>query len=194
MNYKENIAYRKQIEQKVFDGKKVSKEERLWLDTTPLYNEKYEEPRLQRDIIELIPNQRYNIKIVLEHLNSEGLKHIIPVVSVVGKNGEIVVEHLETDNPKKPIKVLGVSIDNEHPTSCISIRSSSGFMSVEYECYYYKEYSNVYVIETSYTANLSFAMIKTKLAENKIRYECKSPLQTGYDALVFTVEWVPNNK
>lgn len=189
MYYKDNIARRKHLEKMVCDGEKISKEEQLWCISNPLYNEKYQEPRLQKDIIKLLPNKTYNIKIVLEQLKNEGLKRIIPIISIVGKKGNISINHSTNDNSNRSVKALGVLIDKEIPTSCFSFNSESGLMSIAYECFYYKSYSNIDVVESSYSANLSFAMIKTELADNKIRYACKSPLRNEFDALVFTIEW-----
>ena len=193
MHYKDNIAYRQKLLQKTCEGYHCSQEEKMWCITNPVYNELYDAPRLQRDIIQLKPNQKYQVKATLENLNRQD-GSIIPIIGVVAGKGEIIPtnEIFDTDqftSDKKSTKILGVLINSIHPQATFTFTSKLGLMSVAYQCEYFDHKTRLCKREMSDGANLSFAMIKNQISDNKITYACKSPCSTSFEALVFSLEW-----
>ena len=191
MNFKENIKFRESINNKVYEGKKATKEEKEWFAVNPCYNELYDFPCYQRDIIHLKTNCTYCVTITFESSNSCDM--VIPLISVVLGKGEIISNFLLTDSNVKnqsKIKALGVLISNENPISSILFKSANGYMSVKYQSQYFDDRQNIYKREAS-TVNLSYGMKKEYLNENKVRYRCKGRQdeKNEFDALVFTIEW-----
>ncbi len=88
MKYIQENQYRKSILNKINNGEKLSKEEREWLVTHPLYNTRYNSPDYYRmDVLNLNSKSLVIIDIELEHVS---YKHrIIPVISVPAQKGEI---------------------------------------------------------------------------------------------------------
>ena len=194
MDYLENILYRKQLDQKVFDGQKLSAEEKRWCLTNPLYNERWDFPCYKKDIIKLEPKKWHSVKVTFESSNFLNEK-IIPIISIPVGEGEIKLENFipNTVNDSvvsKKIKAVGIMINNGRQYSLFSVKSNLGFMSVAYQCEYFDSKMNVYKREISQGAQLTFGMKKEKISENKFLYYCKSGLGLlgDFNAFVFSVE------
>ena len=193
MNYKENIAYRQLLNQKVCNGYRCTKEEKLWFQVNPMYNPRYDEPRYQRDLIQLKPKQLYQIKVKIELLNHD-LMRMIPLIGVAAGKGEIVTVNPlfdidEKQTEKYSTKLLGVLIDNDRPESQFTVKSQLGLVSVAYQCDYFDPYMKLEKRECSDGVNRLFAMNRKDISSNQVLYECKSPLKEDFDALVFSIEW-----
>ena len=191
MDYLENIRRRKQISKKVNDRYKLTTEEKEWCAQNPLYNEKYEEPCYQSDVIELLPNHTYRITVVLESCNH--LCDTIPLIGVVLGKGEIRAHRLDSSTGEEiefVTKILGVLISKERPVSSFLLKSKNGYMSVKYECQYFDTRMNLFTRESS-IVNLAYGMKKEIINEHKVRYTCKHPLdeRNTFKALTFTINW-----
>ena len=195
--YEMEIAQREFILNKVRQNIKISKEERLWLVTHSVYNRKLGKNALNI-VIEKVPSKKWlSISIKVESVSYD--KRIIPIIGVPGGKGKIVSIHEVTDLKgntfqNKPVKVLGLLHDDSIPEHKINYYSDLGLISVEYECDYFDDKSNLYKRESSSTGNTYFAMKRQVVDEYTIRYYCKSPMHDSYDALVFSVHWESRNQ
>lgn len=189
---KEQIAYRNLILQKAATGVKITKDERTWLLTHPVYNHRYGYPFLKRDIIQLNANKLNVIKLRVEKKEHNDNASII--IGVAGGQGKIItdMELFNFDGEKvdrKDTKILGISVKSKDMEESVKFISKLGLMSVEYECEYYDEKMRVKIVEGSGSASARFSMTKEIVSDNKVRYSCKDPVSDSYEALVFTVEW-----
>lgn len=191
MNYIENINYRHELLQKESFGKKLTSEEKEWCKSNPIFNERYEEPCYQRDILHLPSNCLCNITTTLIH-RTKGVS-IIPIIGVVLGKGSIYAKSTDLSSGEiKEIctKKLGVLISEERPISSISFLTKNGYMSVEYECKYFDSRMNMYKREPS-ILNFAYGMKKEEVSDNKIIYRCKHPLsdKNNFSDYVFSLEW-----
>lgn len=188
MKYRDEILYRKEVIGKVHNGEKLSKQEREWLVTHKVYNEILGYPFLSVDILEIEKKCSINIKVEECNHNSR----IAPVFGIPLGKGEIVAcfDTFDRKGEKntKPIKMLSLDVETKKEFN-IECHSSSGLLTIFYQCDYYDDKMKMYKRESSYGANLSFAMIEEKICDNKYRFRCKSPLSDTFDALIFVVEW-----
>ena len=65
MNVENEIEYRQQLLKSLCNGKKITKDEKKWLETHIAYSDKYGYPFVVKDVIELIPNVEYTIRVEL---------------------------------------------------------------------------------------------------------------------------------
>ena len=192
MNYIEEINYRNQLLQRKINGGKISPEEKLWLETHPVYNQILGFPYLNRDIIQLKANGYYRVRIGVEsRLVSE---RIHPIISVPGKKGSILVKNELFDCygnkvAIRPVKVLGVLYNQDSTNAEFIYRSKLGLLEISYQCEFFDERMRCIRRESSNTGNTMFAMLREKIADNKLRYRCKFPNNQDYNSYVFFVEW-----
>ena len=193
MNYQDNINYRRFLEQKTFTTEKLTDSEKWWLSSNPRFNEKFEFPCLQRDVIN-IPKKHETI-ITVSVLNyADNTKIYRPVISTIGK-GKIKVENeLFNSNmeicKKKETRVLIPLFDISRNTVSFNAISESGLISVAYQCEYYSERMKLYVREISDGANLSYGMKRSDLSDNEFVYYCKSPDASidNFDSYAFSIK------
>ena len=108
MDYKENINYRKSIEAKAFMSQRLSKEEKFWLKSNPMFNAKFDFPCYQKDVIDILKKSETIVKLeVIKH--SDKNKVYRPVVSVIGK-GKIKTSGTLLDINKKPVSDVILTI------------------------------------------------------------------------------------
>ena len=194
--YEEELKIREEIMNKIFDGEKITKEERLWLVTHSLYNWKLGYP-YYNDVIETIePSKWYKLKIIIESINYDN--YLRYALHIHDKEGKIIGDGIITDingniTKKKFVKML-VFDANQNEINEVYIYSSIGKISFLYGCDFYDEKVNLHKRELSSNGDARFAIIREEIKDNKVRYRCKSPLSDSFDALVFTAEWIPANE
>lgn len=191
MNHIEIIQQHVALTQKVLSGKKLTKDEKDWFATNPTFNEKYENPIYQKDVLSLSQNTSYNIKVTLEHIDDN--VDMIPIFSIVLGKGKIHLESLVLEggsNNSSCVKSLGLFISKEQPTVSFVFETKNGYMRIEYQCEYYDPKMKLHKRETS-VLNFGYGMKKEVVSENKIIYKCKHPLAEygDFSSLVFSVEW-----
>ena len=189
----EEITKRKNILDKVRNNIKISKEERLWLVTNPVYNLRWGTDAFNIAIEHIEPHKCYTLTIKIESISYD--KRIIPIVSVPGAKGKIVAgfqlyDFKENETSRREVKMLGVGINRNAPREYeVKYISDLGLVGVQYQCDYFDPKQNLNKRERSSTGNLSLAMRREIVNECTVRYYCKSPVTETFDALIFTIEW-----
>ena len=189
MTIQEEIKYRETIMQKAYNRQKLTTEERIWLITHPLYHSKLGAPYLLKDIIKVQPNTLYAVQIKQESVLCANMP--VPIIGIPPhKKGFIRINSLE-----KPVKILGLLFDKLDEPIEVQLKTPEGFISVEYEYTYFDELQNITVRQAS--SNLSFAMKKEYVSDNKVAYHCKLPNNPdfkNFEDYVFSVKWKPCNQ
>ncbi len=193
MSYIDDCNHRESIMNKIYKGNRITNEERLWLTTHPLYNKCYQEPYYNVDIIHLDEKTEYCINVNVKRITCD--EKMIPVIGVATGKGKLIIdgELLDLDGnvtATKETKILGVNVDLNNTNSKFTFYSELGLLSVSYQCEYLSKDMGMYRKETSSSGILCLAMKKVVLADNKVEYHCKSPLNDDFDSLVFTLEWI----
>ena len=193
MEVREAIAYRKSLIEKAMAGQKLTENQREWLASNPIYNDKIGDSFLNLDILRISPQTEYLVHIkLLSNLKGE---YGIPLVGIPWGQGCVQAAGTVRDlNGKeftrKKVKLLGIEIDDFHRQTTLRIRSALGLLSVAYIYEYRMEESRAVVRKSSSTGDLRYAMRRT--AENGVyMYECKQPSNDNMKALVFSLELQP---
>ncbi len=197
MDYKEEILYREELLKKPHKGIKLTTDERVWLVTHSTYNRLMGYPILNVAIEKLDSEKWFLLKINIESKNYD--KRIGPLISMpAGKGGIITDFEVEDLRGKKsigkPIKMLCLLPNKENETTTVRYQSKLGLLSVSYECDYYDKLQNLHMRQSSDTGHPYFAMKRKVLNDNKVQYHCKNPLNDSFDALIFSLEWIPIDK
>lgn len=191
VNYKEEIEIRKAIREKIYDGEKITKEEREWLVTHPVYHEIMGFPVLRVDVIDIKPNTKYIITIK-KHSSTYPYK-IGAVVSVPASKGKIILDKAVFDmynrekKPGSPIKSYFTEFETNDEESFLYM-STIGKIKVDYGCQFIEKWNNELIYGFADGADRNFAMKKEVVDDNKIIYSCKSVVGDNFDALVFSLE------
>ena len=189
MDFIENIRYRNKILKKCYSNIKISAEEKYWCRVNPTFNEKYDFPCYQKDVIKLLENTPYIITVTLEHLDEN--KIMIPHIGVAEGKGNIVAKR-EAENGLKEFstRILGVMISKDRPSSTFKFIAKNGYLAIEYECQYFDDKINTYRSEPS-VLNFSYGMKKEIINENTCRFYCKYPLdeKCNFTSMIFTINW-----
>lgn len=193
MRYKEEIAFRNEILSRIRNGKKITPDERLWLETHRVINQKLGFPYLNTDIIELDLSVTYNIRVRIESCPCCG--RYTPIFGVPSGMGWIIANNSVVDykgelSIGKKVKIFGFLCDSIHCETEFKYKSSLGLLSISYECEYYDEKQNLTIRKASNTGDPRFAMNVEILSQNKNRYSCRVIDSDSSDCLVFTVTWV----
>lgn len=189
MGFEQEIKKRGEILKKIYTGCKVTLEEKEWLALHCIYNESLGYPYLNTDIISLLPENLYCIKIQIEEKKYPG--RILPIVQVPLGKGSIktggTLANYKGNINTKPVKMLGCLIDTENTTIEFSYKSQFGALCVSYECEFYDEKQKLIIRKNSNTGDSRYAMIKKVVSDNKMLYFCKEPLGNAFDGLIFSV-------
>ncbi len=196
MSYKNIIKKRELILEKVHKKEKLTKQERYWLITNPLFNTLYDSPIYLQDIIELKPNCLYSISVNVKLINCSYEIH--PIIGVASLNGKIITHGLLRNIDEEIVdynetKVLILLLDENNSSSEIEFIAEDGFVSIGYHCSFYDEKMQI-IKKMSSDCNCSFGMQKRIISKTCIEYSCKSIFADSFDALVFTLEWKETNK
>lgn len=196
MDYRENIKYRRSIEEKVFSSEKLSDSEKCWLYSNPRFNECFDFPCYQSDVISIPQNSETSITITaLDY--KDNTKIYRPVISVVGK-GVIKMDGVlfNTDRKKcdyKETRILIPLLNTNRTSMSARIVSKSGLISIAYQCEYYDERMKLYTAEMSDGAKLTYGMKKQNVSDSEFVYYCKSPtepndLSNSFDSFIFSIK------
>lgn len=192
---KREIEQREQILNKVRDKIKISPDERMWLMTHSVYNERWGLDCFNIVVEQIDPNKWFLLKIKVESVMYE--KRIIPIISAVpASKGKIVTDLDLYDyngnlTSKKYVKMLGLELNNDSDEYEVKYFSDLGILSVAYECDYFDVRQNIIKRESSSTRNTDFAIKRQVVDDHTIKYYCKSPIAQSFDSLVFSIQWVP---
>ncbi|MBQ8576321.1 MAG: hypothetical protein IJ447_09795 [Clostridia bacterium] len=191
--YNDEILYRDTIMQKIHNNVKITGDERIWLVTHSLYNQQFDFIAYNSIIESIEPNKWYSLKIQIDSIAYN--ERIIPIVSVPAAKGKIVTDFEVKDingktNPQKTVKMIGVEFGHNSTEAKIDYYSNLGLVAVAYECDYYDEKQHLHMRQSSGTGHTDFAIIREVVNENTIRYRCKSPSSTSFDALVFSISFI----
>ena len=193
MEIHEAIVYRKALINRAVAGQKLTKNERAWLATNPIYNDKLGYPYLNMDIIQIRPQTDYTLHIKLLSCPSEtrGLPIVgIPLgVGFIQASGAIKGPDGKTFFRKK-VRLLGIEVDGLHRESTLLIRSALGLLSIAYEYEYKLEGSPVIVRKSSSSGDPRYAMRRTDENGSYI-YQCKQPDSGNMNALTFSIALQP---
>lgn len=192
MTYSEEIEYRKAIMSKVHSGERITSEERLWLVTHPLYNSQFGYPHLNSDIISLLPDTNYHVKIKIEKNLYSG--RILPVINVPGGKGKINTDIPTFDyngnlSSGKDLKMLAVMFGPECNEIEIDYRSGTGKLGISFECEYFDDQQGLIIRKNSNVGDPNYSMIRKNLPENEVLYLCNPPKCENYDNFCFSVKW-----
>lgn len=191
MNYQDLINKRAQIMEKVYNKEKITLEERYWLLTTPVFNNKYNNPVYLSDILSLKKNCLYTISVKI--ISSNCSHKIFPKVGVAGLKGKIITDGLlkNIDNEivdYQETKVLVLTIDTNNPSADIQFIANDGLLKIGYSCTFFDPKMNIMKTQES-DVNLSFGMKKNIISDNIVEYKCKSVFSDTFDAMTFSIEW-----
>lgn len=188
MTYEEEIKYRESLMNK----DRVTPEERTWLLSHSVYNHLLGYPYYNTVVEKLKPKTWYIITIAIESIDYS--KKICPMISVSAGKGKIITDFPIEDlyNRKKesgtPIKMLSLELEQNEKEK-VKFISDLGRLSIEYEAECFNIVMNYDMSISSDNDTSDFAMIREVINDHKIRYNCKSPEDDSFDALIFTVEW-----
>lgn len=187
---KKEIAYRKELLQRLYDGGKLTKDEREWLQTHVAYSQVFGYPFISRDIIVLEPKKMYDVCITL--YSYIGSVPMSPALAVPLNRGYInteseVVDRKGNVQTGRKLKSLATANTLDHPVCNLKITSDAGLISVYYECES-EDYRGVKYMTDSTLSNM-LAMKKTVISNNKYMYACKDFSDENFDKFIFTVEW-----
>lgn len=190
-NYEKEIARREELLQKARDNIKLTKDERTWLVTHPVYNWRLGFPYFNVTVEKLEANKWYTLRVNVESVAYDN--RIIPIISAPAGQGQIIADFELTDlrgnvTLGKPVKMLGFELA-KHREFQVDYRSKLGLLSVAYECDYFDVKQNLHIRQSSSTGDPDYAINKQIVNDHMIRYYCKSPLDDSFDAMVFTIEW-----
>lgn len=195
MNVENEIEYRQQLLKALCDGKKIKKDDKEWLETHTAYSDKYGYPFVVKDVIELIPNVEYIIRVELIAENGE--HKISPIFIIPLKKGHIRSDYTVKDiygkvSNKNTISVLSTSNSKHNPNCEFKCLSKTGLLSISYECETTDYRGIKYMMDSTFAEPL--AMKKVNVADNKIQYSCSDFESEEFDKYIFTVEWIEVNK
>lgn len=88
MTYEEEIRYREELFIKIRNKIKLTPEERLWMETHPVYNSRLGYPFLDVAIETLEANKWYTLKVKMESIAYE--EKIAPIIYVPASKGKIL--------------------------------------------------------------------------------------------------------
>ncbi|MBS5570987.1 MAG: hypothetical protein KHX22_06925 [Clostridiales bacterium] len=88
MTYEEEIRYREELFIKIRNKIKLTPEERLWMETHPVYNSSLGYPFLKIAIETLAANKWYTLKVKLESIAYE--EKIAPIIYVPASKGKVL--------------------------------------------------------------------------------------------------------
>jgi len=192
-NYNSEIVERQYIKDKIRNNIKITSEERKWLMTHSVYNQKWGNDTLNVAVERIEPNKWHVVRVSVESASYD--KRIIPVLSALpAKKGQIVAD-FEVWNydgvpvGNKPVKVLGFEFDDNKFEYQVEYFSDLGIFSVQYECDYFDSKMNLNRRAHSCSEDTELAMRREIVDGNTIRYYCKSPVDCSFDALVFKIHW-----
>ena len=175
MTYEEEIRYREELFIKIRNKIKLTPEERLWMETHPVYNSSLGYPFLKIAIETLAANKWYTLKVKLESIAYE--EKIAPIIYVPASKGKILTDFAVFDfygkeSRGKPIQMLECELAQQEEMK-VKYLSELGLLSVHYKCGYYDLQQKLYVIASSMGANISFAMVREPVNDQTVRYRCK---------------------
>ena len=192
-DYQKEIEQRDLILNKVRNNIKISPDERMWLLTHSVYNQKWGVDAFNISVEHIEPNKWFLVKVRVESLSYD--KRIIPILSTMPAKKRQIVAGFEVRTydgdlvENKKIKAIGFEIKDDICEYEVEIFSDLGLFSVQYECDYFDLKQKINKREASGTGNSYLAMRRQKLDKNTVKYYCKSPNKDSFDALVFTVHW-----
>ena len=90
-------------------------------------------------------------------------------------------------------EALSLLSNKQNKTAEVKYQSKLGILSVSYECDYFDKNLNLLLRQSSNTGHPYFAMQREAISNNKAKYYCKDPCANTFDALTFSIEWIPIN-
>ena len=196
MDFKKNIEYRRTLNQKVFEGEKLTDAEKQWLKSNPMFNESFEFPCYQRDAIGIPVN--FKTKVIITVLGQgDKTKVYRPFIFVIGKGAiEVQGELLNFLGEKvnyKETRMLIPLLDENRTSTCLTVSSKDGLIGIAYQCEYFDERMQIQTREISDGAKITYAMKKEVVSKNEFIYNCKNPAikneeSTQFDSFVFSVK------
>ena len=189
MNKDDLIAHRNRILHRRRSGIKLNNEEKLWLATTPAYNDILNYSLLSQDIIDIEANKKYHINVRL--LSSTTRNEITPTFSIPLKKGNIIYNGLLEDlyghiSKDKRIYILSTNNSVSHPDCEFDIISYLGKLAISLNCVMY-DHRGISYLGSSNMHKIGF--LRNEISENKIVYSCCDLDSTIPDKYSFLVEW-----
>lgn len=124
-------------------------------------------PHYNQFVENIDKNVWYKVKIIVESINYN--KKIYYSIKLKDDNKDLLFDA------------------NLEPENELDLNSKTGEILVEYGC----ESEEANKVELSSVMDTNFSMLREKVDKNKYRYRCKNPLSETYDALVFTIDFIP---
>ena len=189
--YQEEIGYRAELWRKVISGVKLTKEERLWMETHKEFSQIHGVPFLKTDVILIEKGANYQFDVTF--LGASHSDIIYPWFKAPCGIGAIRTEVELTDyrgrkSIGKPVRMLATGITAENPSFRFFYASDCGALSVGFFCEYYDHKLRIQTGGYSSGAE-GLYMLREELGPNRILYRCNSRYADSFDSLVFSVEW-----
>lgn len=176
-----NIAYRDEIMTRVRNREKITKEERNWLQSNPVYNQKYGPDALAIDILYLEPKTKYHVKLSFVGKKSKDT-FWTKFTCVLGEG------YIEVPNDPKKYGGEIYKLSVEFPKMEFELFTKNGLIQIDYTQFYFCEINGI-TSGVSGSTDPRLAMKKTILADTKILYSCKAVDSDDFESYQFLVEW-----
>ena len=191
--YRQEIACREKLWEKVLGGGKLTEEERLWMETHKEFSRIHGAPFLKTDVILLKAGAKYLFDVTF--LEAAHPDKIYPWFKAPCGIGAIRTEAELTDyrgrkSVGKPVKMLAAGISAENRSFRFSYSSDCGTLAVGFFCEYYDQQLRIKTGGYSSGADCLY-LLREDPGPNRVLYRCKSRYADSFDSLVFTVEWKP---
>ncbi len=189
--YNEEIAFRHFLHEKIANGKKLTKEERIWIETHKTFSARMGYPYLKLDYIELKKGINYLFKVSLISCNYPWM--IEPCFMVPNWEGGILSDGDLYDlngkqSKNKEVKIFIPLLRNNKTVFEFTYHSDLGGIRVSFQCEYYDQKMRLFKHLLSHNIEGLF-MLREDVDSNTIIYRCKGEYAKRYDSLVFKVEF-----
>ena len=189
--FENEINQRELLWKKVLDGKRLTEEEKIWLDTHKKFSKLLGVPYLQRDFIQLEKDTTYDF--CISFISAKHPRFIAPcfkaprLIGNIMTDGELYTFTGKMDK-KKAVKMLVPLIHQDNKSSSFFYQSALKGICVSFEGEY--EDKKQGMIMRRFSSDFEgLYMLREDIGENKILYKCKVENAPEFDSLVFLVEW-----
>ena len=193
-----NIQKRNKLMQRIHDGEVPPPEDRAWFQQHPFYSSRYGVPYIIADMLPVEPGA--DMAVTVQCLQDDPAHPIVPTFTIpFEKNGFVKlagVAHSDQDFRKMRESTKLSLRTIRGITATLRCRSDSGLLMVTYQGWVPQNQPMPLWAES--IRYPGFAMKKTVLSENLIRYDCcgadmegNEPEEEHFSRFSFLVNWYP---
>lgn len=192
---RENIARRNELFGRISQGELLPLNDRLWLQSHPIYSSRYGAPYIIADMIAVEPAKE--TAITIQCLRMDPQHPIVPTFTIPFEQGgslrlaAVVQSNTDFRNMRQSTK-LSFRMTN-HITAVLRCKSDPGVLMVSYQGWVPDNQPLPMWFES--VKNNRFAMVKTVVSDNLIRYGCcgsddlDSNCDDHFNKFQFLVNW-----